>query len=143
KARWREQFPRPFFLFVGVLRYYKGLRTLLAAARSSDIDTVIVGDGPMKPQLTAYAKEHNLSHVHFVGALPDADKTALLELSSGLIFPSHLRSEAFGLSLVEASMFGKPMISCEIGTGTSYVNLNGQTGIVVPPQNPEALSAAM
>ncbi len=40
-------------------------------------------------------------------------------------------------------MFGKPMISCEIGTGTSYVNLNGQTGIVVPPQNPEALSAAM
>lgn len=143
KARWRERFPRPFFLFVGVLRYYKGLRTLLAAARTSDIDIVIVGDGPMKPQLIAYANEHNLSHVHFAGALPDTDKTALLELSAGLIFPSHLRSEAFGLSLVEASMFGKPMISCEIGTGTSYVNLNGQTGIVVPPQNPEALSAAM
>lgn len=143
KVRWREQFPRPFFLFVGVLRYYKGLMTLLAAARTTDIDIVIVGDGPMKPQLIAYAKAHNLSHVHFAGALPDADRTALLELSSGLIFPSHLRSEAFGLSLVEASMFGKPMISCEIGTGTSYVNLNGQTGLVVPPQNPEALSAAM
>ncbi len=143
KAHWRERFPHPFFLFVGVLRYYKGLRTLLAAARTSNIDIVIVGDGPMKPQLIAYASEHNLSHVHFAGALPDTDKMALLELSSGLVFPSHLRSEAFGLSLVEASMFGKPMISCEIGTGTSYVNLNGQTGIVIPPQNPKALSAAM
>jgi rhamnosyl/mannosyltransferase len=81
--------------------------------------------------------------VHFAGALPDSDKTTLLELSVGLVFPSHLRSEAFGLSLVEASMFGKPMISCEIGTGTSYVNLDGQTGIVIPPQDPSALSKAM
>jgi rhamnosyl/mannosyltransferase len=40
-------------------------------------------------------------------------------------------------------MFGKPMISCEIGTGTSYVNLDGQTGIVIPPQDPSALSKAM
>lgn len=143
KTLWRERFPRPFFLFVGVLRYYKGLRTLLAAARSSNVDIVIVGDGPMRSQLMDYVKEHSLAHVHFAGALPDSDKTALLELSSGLVFPSHLRSEAFGLSLVEASMFGKPMISCEIGTGTSYVNQNGQTGIVVPPQDPEALSRAM
>ncbi|MDH7784892.1 glycosyltransferase involved in cell wall biosynthesis [Ochrobactrum sp. 19YEA23] len=143
KARWRERFPRPFFLFVGVLRYYKGLRTLLTAARTSNVDIVIVGDGPMKSQLMDYAKKHGLSHVHFAGALPDSDKTALLELSAGLVFPSHLRSEAFGLSLVEASMFGKPMISCEIGTGTSYVNLDGQTGIVIPPQDPGALSKAM
>ncbi|WP_218821742.1 glycosyltransferase, partial [Staphylococcus aureus] len=59
KARWRERFPRPFFLFFGVLRYYKGLRTLLAAARTSDIDIVIVGGSPMKSQLIAYASEHN------------------------------------------------------------------------------------
>lgn len=143
KARWRERFPRPFFVFVGVFRYYKGLSTLLAAARSCDIDIVIIGDGPMKPQLTAYARQHNLAHVHFLGAFPDRDKTALLELSTGLVFPSHLRSEAFGLSLVEACMFGKPMISCEIGTGTSFVNQDRQTGIVIPPEDPAALSTAM
>lgn len=141
--RWRARFPRPFFLFVGVLRYYKGLRTLLAAARSSTVDIVIVGDGPMRSMLIDYAKEHNLSHVHFVGAVSDADKAALLELSIGLVFPSHLRSEAFGLSLVEASMFGKPMISCEIGTGTSFVNLDGKTGLVIKPQDPAALAEAM
>ena len=45
--------------------------------------------------------------------------------------------------LVEASMLGKPMISCEIGTGTSYVNLHGVTGLVVPPASHEALAEAM
>ena len=47
------------------------------------------------------------------------------------------------MSLVEASMHSKPMISCEIGTGTSYVNLDQVTGLTVPPENPAALRAAM
>jgi rhamnosyl/mannosyltransferase len=40
-------------------------------------------------------------------------------------------------------MMGRPMISCEIGTGTSYINLHRQTGLVVPPNNPPALASAM
>ena len=40
-------------------------------------------------------------------------------------------------------MYSKPMISCEIGTGTSYVNLHGVTGLTVPPESPAALKAAM
>ena len=40
-------------------------------------------------------------------------------------------------------MFGKPMISCEIGTGTSFVNLHEITGLVVPSSSPEALAKAM
>src|SRR5690606_34669906 len=50
---------------------------------------------------------------------------------------------AFGMVLVEAAMMGRPMISCEIGTGTSYVNVDGETGFVVAPGDPEALAAAM
>jgi glycosyltransferase involved in cell wall biosynthesis len=45
--------------------------------------------------------------------------------------------------LVEAAMFGKPQISCEIGTGTSFVNAHGETGIVVPPEQPDKLARAM
>ena len=45
--------------------------------------------------------------------------------------------------LVEASMFGKPMVSCEIGTGTSYVNQHQETGFVVPPESPQSLAQAM
>lgn len=143
KARWRAQYPKPFFLFVGVLRYYKGVHILLEAARKTELDIVLIGEGPMEASLKAYAKEHSLENVHFLGALPERDKTALLELSTGLVFPSHLRSEAFGLSLVEAAMFGKPMISCEIGTGTSFVNTHGETGLVVAPVDAKALADAM
>jgi glycosyltransferase involved in cell wall biosynthesis len=143
KRLWRERFPKPFFLFVGVLRYYKGVQILLEAAKKTYLDIVIIGSGPMEAELKAYARQHNLANVFFLGALSDPDKTALLELSVGLVFPSHLRSEAFGLSLVESSMAGKPMISCEIGTGTSFVNLDRSTGLVVPPNNPTALAAAM
>jgi rhamnosyl/mannosyltransferase len=81
--------------------------------------------------------------VQFTGEVRDADRNALLTLARGFVFPSHLRAEAFGVALVEAAMFAKPMISCEIGTGTSYINLDGETGFVVPPQDPAALRQAM
>ena len=40
-------------------------------------------------------------------------------------------------------MYGKPLISSEIGTGTSYININNETGIVVPPCDPTGLRQAM
>ncbi|MNP45742.1 hypothetical protein D3C76_1396880 [compost metagenome] len=40
-------------------------------------------------------------------------------------------------------MYGKPMISSEIGTGTSYINAAGVTGLVVPPSDPQAFRQAM
>ena len=79
----------------------------------------------------------------FVGKLDDMDKVALLKLCYAVSFPSHLRSEAFGISLLEGAMFGKPMISSEIGTGTTYINIHQQTGLVVPPSDHEALREAM
>jgi rhamnosyl/mannosyltransferase len=45
--------------------------------------------------------------------------------------------------LVEAAMFGKPQVSCEIGTGTSYVNAHEESGIVVLPERPDLLAQAM
>jgi len=141
-ARWRGRLPDRFLLFVGVLRYYKGVHILLEAAKRNALDIVIVGSGPMEAELKQAAGQ-NLHNIHFLGSLSDNDKIALLELCAGFVFPSHLRSEAFGLSLVEAAMFAKPMISCEIGTGTSYVNLDRVTGFVVPPNDVDALSNAM
>lgn len=143
RARWRAALPRDFFLFVGVLRYYKGVHRLLDAARLTGLPVVIVGEGPLGEELRARAKAENLDNVIFTGALDDLDKMALLELCAAFVFPSHLRSEAFGLSLVEAAMSAKPMISCEIGTGSSYVNRHGETGLVVEPDNGEALAGAM
>ncbi|TCQ98197.1 glycosyl transferase family 1 [Neorhizobium sp. JUb45] len=143
KDGWKARFPRPFFLFIGVLRYYKGLHTLIEAAKHVDADILIAGEGPVEGDLKNQAARAGLSNVHFLGPISDLDKAALLQLCTAFVFPSHLRSEAFGLSLVEAAMFGKPMISCEIGTGTSFVNRDGETGIVVPPNSPTGLADAM
>lgn len=132
-----------FFLFVGALRYYKGLTFLLEALRDTPLPVVIMGGGPMEAELKMQAERYRLSCVHFLGGLPDEDKVALLSLCCALVFPSHLHSEAFGISLLEAAIFGKPLISCEIGTGTSYINIAGETGLVVPPANPSALGHAM
>lgn len=142
-TKWRSLLGPRFFLFVGVLRYYKGLHILLEAAKGTNFPIVIVGAGPTEDELKAQAKILALNNVHFFGHLPELDKVALLELSSAVVFPSHLRSEAFGISLLEGAMYGKPMISSEIGTGTTYINIKGETGLVVPPSDPAALRQAM
>jgi glycosyltransferase involved in cell wall biosynthesis len=142
-AKWRARVGEKFFLFVGVLRYYKGLHILLDAVANSDYPVVIVGAGPIEQELKAHAERLGLSHVMFVGALDDGDKVALLTLCYAVAFPSHLRSEAFGISLLEGAMYGKPMISSEIGTGTTYINIDQETGLVVPPSDPQAFGEAM
>lgn len=142
-AYWQEKFSSRFFLFVGVLRYYKGLHILLEAAKGLDYPIVIVGAGPMEPELRLQASKLGLRNIHFLGQLPDVDKVALLMLCYGVLFPSHLRSEAFGISLLEGAMYGKPMISSEIGTGTTFINIGDETGLVVPPSDPVALRQAM
>ncbi|OOZ40892.1 glycosyl transferase family 1 [Solemya pervernicosa gill symbiont] len=140
---WRNKFGDRFFLFVGVLRYYKGLHILLEAAHKTGFPVVIVGAGPTENELKNQAKRLGLKKTIFLGHIPDTDKVALLQLCYGILFPSHMRSEAFGISLLEGAMFGKPMISSEIGTGTTYANIAGETGLVVPPSDPGALSNAM
>ncbi|WP_312794197.1 glycosyltransferase [Tianweitania sp.] len=129
-------FPLPdrFFLFVGAPRYYKGLPFLFEAARQTGLPVVIAGGTPV-----GQVPEN----VTLLGPVSDEEKAALLSRAEAFVFPSHLRSEAFGIALLEAAFAGKPLISCEIGTGTSYVNRDGQTGLVVPPADPEALGNAM
>lgn len=126
-----------------MLRYYKGLHILLDAAQGTDYPIVIVGAGPIEAELKAQAARLGLRNIFFLGAVPDEDKVALLTLCYGVVFPSHLRSEAFGISLLEGAMYRKPMISSEIGTGTTFINIGDETGLVVPPSDPVALRQAM
>jgi glycosyltransferase involved in cell wall biosynthesis len=142
-AYWRQEAGEAFFLFVGVLRYYKGLHILLDACANSSSRVVIVGAGPVENDLKRQAARLGLQNVRFLGAVSDEDKVALLHLCRAVVFPSHLRSEAFGVTLLEGAMLGKPLISSEIGTGSSYVNVDGETGLVVPPADPDALRNAM
>lgn len=133
----------PYFLFVGVFRYYKGLHTLIQAAMQVGARVVIAGSGPEETSLRALANQLGARNVVFAGQVSDAEKVTLMRGCRALVLPSHLRSEAFGMVLVEAAMFGRPLVSCEIGTGTSYVNSHEETGFVVPPEDPVAMARAM
>jgi glycosyltransferase involved in cell wall biosynthesis len=142
-AHWRQRLGDGFFFFVGVLRYYKGLHTLVEAARHVNRSIVIAGDGPEYRALAAQAATLGVGHVKFIGEVSEEDKSALFQLALAFVFPSHVRSEAFGMSLVEAASYGLPMVSCEIGTGTTFINLHGETGFSVPPEDSVALAGAM
>lgn len=133
----------PYFLFLGVLRYYKGIHTLISASKNLKAKVVIAGSGPELDNLKKQVKELEIKNIFFAGQVTNEEKVALIKNCLALILPSHLRSEAYGMVLVEASMMNKPMISCELGTGTSYVNLNDHTGIVVSPETPSEMNDAM
>ena len=138
-AAWRQRVGEGFFLFVGALRYYKGLDFLIEAARLSGLPVVIAGNNA-HGELDVTGLPPNVT---YLGAVDEADKEALLTLCRAFVLPSHLRSEAFGVALLEAARAGRAMVSCEVGTGTSYVNVDGETGRVVPPATPAALAGAM
>lgn len=133
----------PYFLFIGVLRYYKGLHTLIQAARQVKARFVIAGSGPEGERFRALSAQLGTHNVLFAGQVSDAEKVALLKRCRALVLPSHLRSEAYGMVLVEASIFGKPLVSCEIGTGTSFVNAHDESGLVLPPEDDAALANAL
>jgi len=140
---YEERWGARYFAFVGVFRYYKGLSYLIEAAVGVRATIVLMGDGPERLKIEALANELGAANVVFLGAVDAQTKVDVLAGCGGFVFPSCYRSEAFGLGLVEAAMRGKPMLSCEIGTGTSYVNLNGVTGLTVEPRDPRALKWGM
>jgi O-antigen biosynthesis rhamnosyltransferase len=135
--------PGSYMLFVGMLRYYKGLDALVEAAAGLPFPVVIAGEGPQEAQLQSAVKANGARNVQFLGRVSEQTKMQLLRECVAFVFPSNQRSEAFGVSLIEAAMCAKPMVTCEIGTGTSFVNVHGETGFVVPPNNPAKLRHAL
>jgi len=140
---WRSRLSKPFFLFIGAMRYYKGLHIALEAIAGTEIHIAIAGINGIEKDLKAQAASLQLKNIDFLGFVNDKDRLALLDLCHGFIFPSYLRSEAFGVALLEAAMVGKPMVSCEIGTGTTFVNSANETGLVINPGSPQELREAM
>lgn len=137
--------PGPLALFVGRLRYYKGVDVLVQAlARTPEVQGVIVGAGPMEAQIRGLVRQLGLAErVHFAGHVADEDLPAFYQAGDLFVLPSVHRSESLGIVLLEAMASGLPVVSTELGTGTSYVNQDGITGLVVPPGDPDALAQAI
>jgi rhamnosyl/mannosyltransferase len=135
---------KPYFLFVGVLRQYKGLQFLIESMRAvENYNLIIAGDGPCYVELKALITRYQLENVMLIGHVDETTKFELYQNAYGVVSSAHLRNEAYCYMLVEGLMFGKPLISTEINTGTSFVNTHKKTGIVVPASNACALRRAM
>lgn len=138
----RDRYGGEFVFFCGRHRYYKGLDVLVEAASGIKLPVVIAGDGPERARCEALAKEGG-GHVRFVGTLSQADLVAHLHACGVFAFPSVARSEAYGLSMLEAHLCGKPVVATKLGTGVEFVNENNKTGVNVPPKDPAALAEAI
>ena len=129
---------------MGVLRYYKGLQYLLQAMPGIRARLLIVGDGPMGPELRVQAQSMGLGdRVVFAGRVSEEELPAYYQAADIFVLPSSERSEAYGLVQVEAMTSGLPIVCTELHTGTTFVNRHGESGLVVPPKDPAALASAI
>jgi rhamnosyl/mannosyltransferase len=141
-AALRERYGSPFVLFSGMHRYYKGLPWLVRAAKQVNAHVVIAGDGPEREACMQLASELEVN-ISFPGALSHEDLVAHLHACAVFAFPSVARSEAFGISIMEAHVCGKPVVATTLGTGVEYINEHEKTGLNVAPENAEALAEAL
>ena len=138
---------RQFVLALGRLVPYKGFSVLIDAARHlpHSCAVVIGGAGPLADELADQVQRLGLQdRVLLAGRVSDAELEHLFARAMVFCLPSIERSEAFGVVLLEAMARGVPCVATNIsGSGTSWVNLQGVSGLNVAPANPVALAAAI
>lgn len=138
---------KPFVLSVGRLVDYKGFDILIKAFSQINInaDLVIVGSGPIQNELNDLIKDFKSSNkVHIISGVQDCELDTLYSDCNCFVLASKTRSEAFGIVLLEASMFGKPLITSDLlGSGMSRLNLDGKTGVQYKNNSPESLALAL
>ena len=133
-------------LAIGRLTYYKGHDVLVrAAAELPDSRILIVGSGDQRERLAGLIGSlHLRERVSLPGFQPRAELYALLASCDVLCLPSLERTEAFGMVLLEAMRFGKPVVVGDIpGSGPGWVVRQAGHGLLTPPGDTAALAAAL
>ena len=129
-------------LFVGRLASVKGIDYLIKAVSDLNVRLTIVGVGDKSEYLKNLAKSINSNNVYFSESYLK-DLTKEYQNADLFILPSVTRGEGFGYVVLEAMNHGCAIITTELGTGTSYVNLSEYSGLVVAPANESELRNAI
>ncbi|CAA9574475.1 MAG: hypothetical protein AVDCRST_MAG88-2689 [uncultured Thermomicrobiales bacterium] len=137
---------RPVLLSAGRLVRWKGAEYAIAALallRSTPAPVlVLAGDGPYRAALARLAAEHGVAdRVLFLGDWPHAAMPDLYA-AADLVLGTSFVNETFGISLCEALASERPVIASDFG-GFREVVRGGETGLLVPPQDPAALAGAI
>jgi glycosyltransferase involved in cell wall biosynthesis len=135
----------PLAVFVGRLVSYKGVdRMIEALAQVPNLRLAVIGVGPLEAELKAQAARLGLvDRISWLGRCDERAKNTWLAASDFLILPSVTVAEAFGLVQVEAMLWRKPVIATDLPSGVPQVGVHGETGLIVPPDDVQALAEAM
>ena len=134
----------PRLVCVGRLIPIKGHLVLLRAlaqarAQIPDVALDVAGRGPLAPALQAYARELGLEEaVRFLGFVSPVSRA--FENAAIAVVPS--LGEGFGMVALEAMERARPVIASAVG-GLPEIVADGETGLVVPPADAEALAEAI
>ena len=140
-----QEHSKPIILCVGRLVYYKGIEYLIDAMQYiSNVSLIIIGSGPLEIKLLK--RIHRLDLDSRIKIIPEVDEKTLhsyYKTCDLLVLPSVEKSETYGIVQIEAMACGKPVICTDLGTGTTFINQHGVTGLVVPPRNSESIVEAI
>ena len=147
-AALREQLQGRRMIFaLGRMTYYKGFDVLIEAARNLPDDVVVVigGDGPELERHRQMVERLGLSgKVILPGHIDDGDLPSYYEACDIFCMSSTVRSEAYGVTIVEAMVMGKPVVATDIvGSGVPWVNVHGVTGFNTPVGQALPLAATL
>jgi glycosyltransferase involved in cell wall biosynthesis len=125
--------------------YYKGFEYLIeAVSRVEGVTLLLGGKGPLTPSLQALARRLGCAdRVTFLGFIPEKELPGYYRAADVVCMPSVDPSEAFGMVQLEAMACEKPVVCCELGNGVTFVNKNGETGLVVAPRDANALAETL
>ncbi len=140
---------RPVILTVARLSESKGIQWVMGAmprvlAEYPDAHYVVAGDGPYRVELErtveAVLSPGLRGAVTFLGTVSESEKFALYDACDVFAMPSAV--EGFGLVFAEAGAFGRPVVGCNV-MGVPEAVAHGETGLLVPPSDADAVGSAI
>jgi phosphatidylinositol alpha-1,6-mannosyltransferase len=149
-----ERAQRPTVVTVARLAQpYKGHDLMVEALprvrdRVPDVEWVVIGDGPLRPELERAVASQGLSEaVRFVGKLGDEERDRWLDRAHVFTMPSRLPpggvgGEGFGIVYLEAGAHGLPVVGGAVGGALDAI-VHEETGLLVDPTDPEAIADAI
>ncbi|HZE94776.1 MAG TPA: glycosyltransferase family 4 protein [Gemmatimonadales bacterium] len=148
----RRQPDDPFvILFVGSLVERKGVRYLIDALQllppQLPARLAIIGDGPERPRLAEQVRRQGLEHrVTLPGRVSEEELRRAYAAAHVLVLPAIVDTrgdtEGLGVVLLEAMTYGVPVVGSNLG-GITDIIVDGETGLLVPPEDPRALAASL
>lgn len=136
----KDRYGPNLIVAVGRLVYYKGFKYLIRAMHGVHGRLLLIGAGPLKADLEAQARAVG-DRVVFLDEVENV--VPYYHAAELFVLPSVARSEAFGIVQLEAMACGKAVINTGLDSGVTFVSVDKVTGLTVPPEDSDALAAAI